>query len=149
MILTLLSGIHADVPVWTQTAVHLNDGSDRTALINEPGLGSSISLSEAKPQKKTFTRAVFCAILKTLALRNSSNARTSACQVFKFSGGPVGRFKQDARNIQPFERSPAALRSHQSGCCSLQVLIRQFVLCFVSHVVTQPDPPNDSCQSDM
>lgn len=48
----------ADVPVWTQTAVHLNDGSDRTALINEPGLGSSVALSEAKPQKKTFTRAI-------------------------------------------------------------------------------------------
>lgn len=84
MILTLLSGIHvdADVPVWTQTAVHLNDGSDRTALINEPGLGSSISLSEAKPQKKTFTRAAL------RHLENRGAAQTRGLPPAKFSNSP-------------------------------------------------------------
>lgn len=58
MILTLMSGVHVDADVWAATipneSRHPNDGSDRTALINEPGLGSSISLSEAKPQKKPY-----------------------------------------------------------------------------------------------
>lgn len=47
----------------------------------------------------------------------------------------------------PFEHLLAAYRALQSGWrpLLLQVLIRQFVLCFVSHLVSHPCTPNDSC----
>lgn len=56
---------------------------------------------------------------------------TEYSSVWTFAGGLQYTSKQDG--------------AHSSS----RVLIRQFVSCFVSHLVSQPYPPNDSCQSGM